>query len=91
MKFCRNPRCRKPLIGRRKDARACSNVCRSIADRAARRIQRAYEHPRCVVCSGPMDWSTNGFRTGTLNLRAVTCSRKCAYTRANWLREDRAA
>ena len=49
--------------------------------RVARRQKRAYAHPRCAICDNPMAYG----RTG-LNLRAVTCSRRCAITRSNWMR-----
>jgi hypothetical protein len=83
---CSNPRCRASLAGRRADAKACSQYCATVARRIVRRIRRAYHHPRCVVCNAPMDWNPKPFGEPNLTLRAVTCSRKCAYTRANWLR-----
>jgi hypothetical protein len=86
-RVCRNPRCGKSLEGKRSHATACNQACRRDALRAERRAKRAYEHPRCVVCFGPMDWTPRPFGQANIALRAVTCSRKCAYTRANWLRE----
>lgn len=85
-RVCRNPACRASLEGRKRNAQACSPRCRVAWKRAERRLKRAYEHPRCVVCSAPMDWTPKPMGQGSLTLRATTCSRKCAYTRANWLR-----
>lgn len=34
-----------------------------------------------------MDWSARPMGKGNINLRATTCSRTCAYTRANWFRD----
>lgn len=54
--------------------------------RAAKRAKAEYQHPRCVVCSDPIVRKSSWQGPGK-TLSAVTCSRKCAYTRANWFRK----
>ena len=62
-------------------ANPADGLARQNARRQKRRALRLYQHPRCAICDGPMQYGANG-----VNLRAVTCSRACAIKRSNWMR-----
>lgn len=83
IRSCELTTCKRPLVGKRPQARWCNPKCANRGWHERRRLAAQQARPRCMICSGPIAYGRPGTR-----LSSVTCGKRdCVSKRYRWFAE----